>query len=172
MAFALAHVRMTGREPDLHASRYRNHRRRLPFASALISADTVEASTAPAIRIRPPAATSISITPAFSAEAGNPGSAAIATELNAAGLGARSQSCRRHRNNWLVWTPAARATSEANRARLHRRRNEPFLLPFAQSLSGLTNKNARERALFFALFATHPARIGAGQIGHGDQRVG
>src|SRR5580704_1892792 len=110
---ALAHVRMTGRKPDLHTSRDRNHRRRLPFTSALISADTVEASTAPAIRIRPPAANSISITPAFSAEAGNPGSAAITTGLNAAGVGARSQSCWRQRNNWLVWIPAARAISEA-----------------------------------------------------------
>jgi hypothetical protein len=33
--------------------------------------------------------------------------------LNAAGIGTRSQSCWRHRNNWLTWIPAARATSEA-----------------------------------------------------------
>ncbi len=36
---------------------------RLPFASAFISAETVEASTDPEIRIRPPPANSISITP-------------------------------------------------------------------------------------------------------------
>jgi hypothetical protein len=41
------------------------------------------------------------------------GSAAIVTGLNAAGIRVRSQSCWRHRNNWLVWIPAARATSEA-----------------------------------------------------------
>jgi hypothetical protein len=36
----------------------------LGFASALISADTVEASTEPVIRIRPPVANSISTVPA------------------------------------------------------------------------------------------------------------
>jgi hypothetical protein len=42
----------------------------LPCASAFISADTVEASTGPEIRIRPPLANSISMTPAFSGEVG------------------------------------------------------------------------------------------------------
>src|SRR5580692_7168633 len=90
--------------------------RRLPFASAFISAVTVGASTVPVIRIRPPVANSISITPALSATAGADaasGSGVIATGLNAAGTWARSHSCWRQRNNWLVWIPAARATSEA-----------------------------------------------------------
>jgi hypothetical protein len=61
---AFAHVSVTGCQPHLDATRDRDHRCRLFFVSALISADTVEASTAPVIRIRPPAANSISITPA------------------------------------------------------------------------------------------------------------
>src|SRR6266567_2989164 len=62
----LTHVGMAARQPNSRASRDRDHRRRLLFASALISADTVDASTAPVIRIRPPVANSISITPALS----------------------------------------------------------------------------------------------------------
>src|SRR5882672_2993371 len=115
---ALAHVRMAGGQPDPRATRDRDHGRRLPFASAFISADTVRASTGPVIRIRPPAANSTSIVPPGSVTAGTmgdtgAGSAAIATALNAAGTCTRSQSCWRHRNNWLTWIPAARATSEA-----------------------------------------------------------
>ena len=41
------------------------------------------------------------------------GPGVIATGLNAAGTWVRSHSCWRQRNNWLVWIPAARATSEA-----------------------------------------------------------
>src|SRR5436190_14912603 len=115
---ALAHVGVAGRQPDPRAARDRDHCRRLPFASAFISADTVRASTGPVIRIRPPVANSISIVPPGSDTAGitgdaGAGSAAIVTGLNAAGTCARSQSCWRHRNNWLTWIPAARATSEA-----------------------------------------------------------
>src|SRR5579863_4907838 len=94
---SLAHVGVAGCQPNSRTARDRDHRRRLPFASAFISAATVGASTAPVIRIRPPAANSISITPARSAT----------------GTCDRSQSCWRQRNNWLVWIPAARATSEA-----------------------------------------------------------
>src|SRR5579859_31988 len=109
---ALAHVGMARRQPDPGTGRSRDHRRRLPFVSAFISADTVDAATAPEIRIRPPAANSISMTPAASAEDGpvrcgaaNDGvavSAATVTGLNTAGMCAGSQSCRRQRNNWLV----------------------------------------------------------------------
>jgi hypothetical protein len=59
---------MAARQPNSRASRDWDHRRRLLFASALISADTVEASTGPLIRIRPPVANSISITPALSGD--------------------------------------------------------------------------------------------------------
>src|ERR1700733_7243687 len=69
----LAHVGVAGRQPNPRAARHRNHRRRLPFASAFISADTVQASTAPVIRIRPPPANSISITPARSGNPADPG---------------------------------------------------------------------------------------------------
>src|SRR5215471_5145353 len=110
---------MAGRQPHLYACRHCNHRRRLPFARTLISADTVEALTAPIIRIRPPSANSISTVPAGSEDAVGGGraaissSGAIATGWNAAGIGARSQSCCRQRNSWLEWMPASRATSEA-----------------------------------------------------------
>jgi hypothetical protein len=57
-------------QPDPRATWDRDHRRRLPFASAFISADTVEASTDPDIRIRPPPANSISMTPPFSGKGG------------------------------------------------------------------------------------------------------
>jgi hypothetical protein len=57
-------------------------------------------STGPVIRIRPPVANSISITPALSGDGGDtvPASGVIATGLNAAGICVRSQSCRRQRN--------------------------------------------------------------------------
>src|SRR3954465_7251861 len=61
-----AHVGVAARQPDPGAARDRDHRRRFPLESAFISADTVEASTAPVIRIRPPPANSISITPMVS----------------------------------------------------------------------------------------------------------
>jgi hypothetical protein len=62
------HVGVAGRQPNPGAARGRNHRRRLPFTRAFTSAETVEASTDPDIRIRPPAANSISTTPAASGE--------------------------------------------------------------------------------------------------------
>src|SRR6266699_2481658 len=112
---ALTHVRVAGRKPYPHAARQPDHRRRLPFASAFISADTVEASTDPEIRIRPPVANSISMMPALSGgdEDAAAGSGVTATGVNSAGICVRSQSCWRQRNNWLVWIPAACATSEA-----------------------------------------------------------
>jgi hypothetical protein len=58
---------MAGRQPDPRAARHRDHRRRLRFANAFIGAVTFGASTAPVIRIHPPVANSISITPALSA---------------------------------------------------------------------------------------------------------
>jgi hypothetical protein len=76
----------------------------LPFDSAFISADTVEASTAPVIRIRPPPTNSISITPAVAGEASGDatsGSGKTATGENARGDAGRHSSCRQ-RNNWLT----------------------------------------------------------------------
>src|SRR5256885_14375835 len=85
---ALAHVGVAGRQPDPRAARDRDHGRRLLFASAFISADTVRVSTDPIIRIRPPIANSISIEPAGSGTDGTisgegAGSAAIVIGLNA-----------------------------------------------------------------------------------------
>src|ERR1700734_2652469 len=95
------------RQPHSYAGRNWKHRRRLVFASALSSADTVEESTDPVIRIRPPVANSISTAPACSGDGAGKGRAgaactATATGLNATGAGVRLQSCCRHRNSWLV----------------------------------------------------------------------
>src|SRR5215212_7903635 len=100
----LAHISVAGRQPNSRAARDRDHRCRLLFDNALISAATVRASTAPVIRMRPPLASSTSITPAFSAggEDDAPGSGVTATGLNAAGSCARLQSCWRQQNNWLL----------------------------------------------------------------------
>src|SRR5215475_6597408 len=131
---------MAGRQPHLYARRHCNHRRRLLFARTLISADTVEALTAPIIRIRPPSANSISTVPAGSEDAVGGGraaissSGAIATGWNAAGIGARSQSCCRQRNKLVdasftqlgsVGVPTERhsrllTTWQANGQRVHR----------------------------------------------------
>jgi hypothetical protein len=59
---AAAHVRVAGRDPDPDAARLRDHRVR-PSANAATAAFSVAASTAPVIRIRIPAANSISIVP-------------------------------------------------------------------------------------------------------------
>src|SRR6266567_791955 len=87
---ALTHVRVAGRKPNPRAAREPDHRRRLPFASAFISADTVEASTDPEIRIRPPVANSISMMPALS---GGGQDTAAGSGSNNAGICVRSQSC-------------------------------------------------------------------------------
>src|ERR1700693_3794256 len=94
---AFAHVGVAARQPDPRAVWGRDHRRRLLFASTLISADPVGAATDPEIRIRPPLANSISITPAFSGDVGETaaGSGVTATGLNTAGICVRSQSCWR-----------------------------------------------------------------------------
>src|SRR6516165_699481 len=116
---ALAHIGVAGRQPHPRTRRDRDHRRRLLFAKALSSADTMAASTEPVIRIRPPVANSISTVPGCSdvgvgnGRAAIPGSCAMATELNAGGSGDRLQSCCRQRNSWLVCIPASRATSDA-----------------------------------------------------------
>jgi len=75
-------------------ARIEEHRRRLLFASAFISADTVNASTGPVIRIRPPVANSISITSALSGKGRDTSaSGAIATRSNAAGTRVGSHNC-------------------------------------------------------------------------------
>jgi hypothetical protein len=66
---SLAHVGVAGGKPNSRSARQRDHRRHLPFTSTFISVVTVGASTVPVIRIRPPVANSISITPALSATA-------------------------------------------------------------------------------------------------------
>src|SRR5215831_286572 len=67
---ALPHVGIAGREPYPHAGRQRDHRSR-PSVSAAITAFSVAASTAPVIRTRTPAASSISIAPSVTEAAVN-----------------------------------------------------------------------------------------------------
>src|SRR5215468_2834731 len=105
---ALAHVGVPGRQPHPRAGRKRDHRCRAIFASAAISADTVAGSAAPAIRTRAPPANSISI---IAGAAAAPGT--IATGEKPAAAPAGPHNCCRQPNSWLVWIPAARATSDA-----------------------------------------------------------
>src|SRR2546430_17689311 len=96
-----AHVGVAGRQPHSRAARDRDHRRRLPFESAFISAATVAASTAPVIRIRPPVGNSISITPVVSGAGGGdstPGSDKTATGGNADGDAGRPSTCPPRKN--------------------------------------------------------------------------
>src|SRR6516165_8125581 len=58
----LPHIGVAGRQPHPHAGRQRDHRGR-PSDSAATAAVSVAASTEPVIRIRTPAANSISIAP-------------------------------------------------------------------------------------------------------------
>ena len=92
---ALAPIGVAGCQPDPCAAWGWDHRRHFIFASAFISANTVEASTDPEIRIRLPVANSISMTPAFSGEVGKTAAASgvTATGLNTAGIWVRLQSC-------------------------------------------------------------------------------
>src|SRR5580704_16084183 len=81
---ALPHVGIAGRKPHPHAGRQRDHRGR-PSASAATAAVKVTASTAPVIRIRTPAANSISIAPplaepARAGAASDPGSTIAGTK--------------------------------------------------------------------------------------------
>src|SRR5271165_363407 len=105
---ALAHIGVAARQPNLHPARHRDHRRLLR-ASVSISAETRQASTGPVIRIRPPAANSISITPAAGPDgaAGKTASGAIATAAKRAPSRAPCpasapaktpvRACRRHK---------------------------------------------------------------------------
>src|SRR5260370_26851832 len=87
---ALAHVRVAGRQPHLHAARHRDHRRRA-FASTVTIALSVEASTGPMSRIRAPAANSISMAPGVAGSASvAPGPGEIATGANTGTVPARA----------------------------------------------------------------------------------
>src|SRR5262245_34900741 len=106
----LAHVGVAGRQPHPCPARNRDRHRRA-LARAATAVDTIAGSTAPVIRRRAPQANSISIMPA--AVTGGPAAGAIVTAANVEPLPARPHRSRRQRYNWLVWMPAARATSDA-----------------------------------------------------------
>src|SRR5688572_1577839 len=96
----LAHVGVTGRQPNPRAARDRDHRRRrCAFASAAIIALTIEASTGPVIRIRAPVANSTSIAPCGASCDAAPGAGTTVTAENVGLDWGGSQSCCRHRNN-------------------------------------------------------------------------
>jgi hypothetical protein len=105
-----AHVRVAGCQPYSQIRLQRDHDR-APVVNAVIAADTVAASTAPVIRTRATRPNSISIIPTAAADA--PVAGAIATAANLEVGPDRSHKSRRQRYNWLVWIPAARATSDA-----------------------------------------------------------
>src|ERR1700746_2396154 len=86
-----AHVGMPRRDPYLDARRNRDHHRR-PRVSAATTAVSVAGSTAPEIRIRAPAANSISIVPR-PAELVDGASPAICTDAKP--VGASERICRR-----------------------------------------------------------------------------
>src|SRR5205807_5028971 len=67
---------------------------------------------APVIRMRVPPANSISIIDGVAVRA-DAASGTIATGEKPADAAAGPHSCCRQRNSWLVWIPAARATSDA-----------------------------------------------------------
>jgi hypothetical protein len=72
----------------------------LAFASTVTSAFTVEASTGPVSRIRPPVANSISTAPGSDRDAtAAPSAGAIATGENTGAEPVRLQSACRHQNN-------------------------------------------------------------------------
>ena len=117
------------RQPYPRTASDRDHRRRLARVRALISADTVERSTGPVIRIRPPVASSISITLAQTGAVVDTASApaAIATGENAEadGAGHRAHAAS-ETTGWDQCQPLG--LPRCNRARLDRRRNDPLLL--------------------------------------------
>jgi hypothetical protein len=94
-------------------------RRRSPATNDATAADSVAASTAPVIRSRAPLANSISITPdgAGSADAETGSGDTVTAAKVATGSSSRWQSSCRHRNNWLTWIPASRATADATAPR-------------------------------------------------------
>ena len=113
---ASPHVGVAACKPHSHAARNgdRRRRRRFVVVSAAISADAIDGSIAPAIRIRAPLANSISTTlldggaasGGGGIAAGSDSAGAIVTAENvgalSATLGAERHSSCRHRNSWLV----------------------------------------------------------------------
>ena len=112
---AAAHIGVAGRNPYPHARRNGNHRGR-PSASAATAAFSVAASTAPVIRMRTPAANSISIAPAGPTEPGvatDAGTILAGTKLvgcSAASVGS-GRNDRRHRSSNEREMPYRRAVA-------------------------------------------------------------
>jgi hypothetical protein len=103
---ALAHVGVAHRQPHPQSTRDRDNRRPASLASALMIAETVVESAAPAIRIRGLFANSTSLMLAA------PASGTTAAGENAGVSRAGPHSCCHQRNTWLGQIPAARATSD------------------------------------------------------------
>src|SRR4029453_1472247 len=113
---AATHIGVTGRNPDPYAGRNGDHRGR-PSASAATAALSVAASTVPVIRIRAPAANSISIAPSPAGPTG-PGVAPDSATTIAgtkpvcwAASFRSGRNPRRHRSNNERETPYRRAVA-------------------------------------------------------------
>src|SRR4051812_45571231 len=112
---ALAHVRVTRREPHPHAGRDRDHRRPARMPS---TATRVVRSTGPTIRTRPPAHSTSTTPPRLSSGGRGVSTGAGSTSGTKAGAGGAAAGCsgsrssRRHRNKRLGVIPCRRATAE------------------------------------------------------------
>src|SRR5207237_5924479 len=95
----LAHIGGTGRQPYPGARRQTIHR------SSSITCRSVSELTSPRRRTRAPQPNAISMTPPRSGRRGRSPSAAISTGTIAPlATAAFGNSCRRHRNSWLLFT--------------------------------------------------------------------
>ena len=115
---ALAHVGVTGGEPNPRPRRERDHRRRRGAITAPIAADTAAGSTVPLILTLVPPRSAILIEPVGgpTSSGGDPPrcsaievlAGAISTSSSrdgsAPGAAAGTASCRRHLNSWFVFT--------------------------------------------------------------------
>src|ERR1700730_17831330 len=105
----LAHVGDAGRQPYPGARRQSVHR------SSSITCRSVSDLTSPRRRTRAPQPNTISIIPSRSVRRGRSPSGAISTRtiapLSTAAFG---NSCRRHRNSWLLFTSWRRATIDTD----------------------------------------------------------
>src|SRR5258705_5788597 len=105
---AATHVGVAGRQPNAHPRGKRDHCR-CPHQSAPIAAVSVAGSTAPAIRIRAPLDTSISIVPEATRLAG-PASGATCTGAKL--VDGCVPNWRRQPYSWLACIPASRASTD------------------------------------------------------------
>jgi hypothetical protein len=116
---------MAGRQLNPRATRDQDHRRRFTFESAFFSEETIAESTGPVSRIRPPAANSISTTPAGEDGRGDAGAGSGKTATAENGDRHGRQSCCRHRT---LGSCESRPYGQNRRQPRHHGRNNPLFL--------------------------------------------